>query len=367
MLRHIVAWVIVIATAAGISGGLFYYKSTDMQRAQAAAAAMPEPMEAVASTVARTGEVVATTRAIGTVVALQVLELRNELPGIIAEMGFTSGSIVEQGQLLIRLDTRQEEAGLAAAEAEAQLAKQQMDRRENLRGSPAYSPQEVDRTRSEYLAATARARSFAVSIDRKRIVAPFRARVSITNLQPGAYLDTGTLISRLQGLDEDAYVDFVLPQDAATIIGPGSQVTVSGTALPQGPTSAEIIAEDDSVENLSRTVRLRARMKGLGASVRPGTFVDVVAVIAKPRESVLVPLTAVRRSPAGQHVFVLTSEDGKTRARLRPIETGPVQDKDIVVEKGLKAGEVIAAAGSFKLRDGVLVATQSAANTPATQ
>lgn len=360
MIKHIIAWLVVLAAIVGITSGLVIYKSNEFKAAQAAASLAPEPSEAVVTVRARTGEISATTRAIGTVVALRQLEVRNELAGTIAEMGFTSGSVVEKDQLLVQLDVRQEAATLAAVEAEAKLAKQTLDRRLNLKGSPAFSEQEVDRSRSEYAASSARASALAAIMQKKRITAPFRARVGITNLQPGAYLDTGTLIARLQGLDADAYIDFSLPQDSAAAIHPGTSVGLSGNGIAEG-TTAIIVAEDDSIDGTSRAVRFRATAKGLGASLRPGTFVDVSAVVSAPRKTVMVPLTAVRRSPGGQHVFVIVEENGKLRARQRLVETGPVQNDDIAVEKGLAEGELIAAAGSFKLRDGLLVATDAPA------
>jgi membrane fusion protein (multidrug efflux system) len=254
---------------------------------------------------------------------------------------------------------RQESASLAAAEAEAKLAQQTMERREGLRASPAFSEQEMDKSRAEFAAATARARSLAVIIDKKRITAPFRARVGITNLQPGAYLESGTLIGRLQGVDSDAHVDFSLPQDSAAAIRTGTSVTLLNAALPDGATKAEIVAEDDSIDGTNRAVRFRATARRLGSILRPGTFVDVIAETAKPRDAVLVPLTAVRRAPGSQHVFVIVEEEGKLRARQRAVETGVVQDGEITIEKGLAAGELIASSGSFKLRDGLLIAPES--------
>ena len=67
------------------------------------------------------------------------------------------------------------------------------------------------------------------------------------------------------------------------------------------------------------------------------------------------PLTAVRRATYGQYVFVLANEQGKLRAHQKIVRTGPVQGNDIVVLDGLAEGDLIAAAGSFKLREGMLV------------
>lgn len=361
LLKQLAAWLTVILAMVGIAGGLGLYKHREIQAAQTAAAASPEPVEAVVTTAVRRGAWSLSARAIGTVIAKKQLEVRNELAGTIAELGFASGAIVEQGQLLVQLDVRQERASLAATEAEAQLAKQTLDRRMGLTSSPAFSPQEVDRARAESAAATARARSLEVAIEKKRIVAPFRARIGITDLQPGTYLDVGTLIGRLQGIDDDAYVDFSLPQDSAAAIHTDSSVTISGASIPGGSAQAKVVAVDDSIDASNRSVRFRAVASGLGQTLRPGTFLDVVAVISEPRDAVLVPLTAVRRSPDGQHVFVIVEEDGKTRARQRMVETGAVQDDEIVIDKGLAPGEIIASQGSFKLRDGLAVLTDAGA------
>jgi membrane fusion protein, multidrug efflux system len=286
---------------------------------------------------------------------LRQVEIRNELAGTVVEMGFASGDIVEAGQVLVRLDTREEDASLAAAQADARLAQVVFDRRDRLRSSPAISELDLDRAREELAAATARVANLEAVIAKKTLVAPFRARVGLTDLQPGAYLDTGTRIAMLQGVDPDAYVDFALPQDMAAAIRPGVSVKLAGAQIPGGSVAAEIVAEDASVDATNRAVRFRAIARGLGERLRPGAFVDVVAVTAPPRPALLVPLTAVRRAPYGQHVFVLVDEDGRSRARQRVVHTGAVQGTDIVVTDGLAEGELIAGAGSFKLREGLLV------------
>lgn len=364
MRRSIGAWLFLILLMSGIAGGLGYYKYSEIIAGMAAGASRPEPSDAVATVRVSKSEWAPTTRAIGTVVARQQLELRNEIAGLVAERGFSSGDTVEKGQVLIQLDDRQEQASLAAAEAEARLARANLDRREALRNSPAFSIQEFDKSREDFAAATARAQSLKVVIERKRIVAPFKARVGITDLQPGAYLEVGTLIVRLQGIDDDVYIDFALPQENAALLHTGDEVAVTSPALPDGPRRVKILAEDDSVDPGNRAVRFRALGKGLGTVLRPGAFVDVIANTAVPRQRVVVPLTAVRRSPAGQHVFVIETKDGKSRARERIIETGAVVGGNIVVEKGLEEGELVAAAGSFKLRDGLLITTDPQAETP---
>ncbi len=350
-----VAWLVVVSGIAGVAGGLGFYKYGQIQNAIAAAAVLPEPQETVETVRVRRGEWTATAKAVGTVVALRQVEIRNELAGTVVEVGFSSGDIVETGQLLVRLDTRQEEASLSAAQAEAEMARLTFERRQKLRSSNTISAQDLDTARQEFEATKARALNLQVGIEKKTITAPFRARVGLTDLQPGAYLDAGTSIATLQGVDADAFVDFALPQDNAAAIRPGSSVTLSAPQIPGGTASVAIIAEDASIDGANRTVRFRALAKGLGGALRPGGFVDVIAAVAPPQASLFVPLTAVRRAPYGQLVYVLTEEQGRLRARQRIIKTGPVQGDEIAVVEGLAEGDLIAAAGSFKLREGLLV------------
>jgi len=353
MSRQILAWLAVVLLIVGVVSGLGYYKYAEIQTVMAAS--FPEPQESVESVRVRRGEWAPTARAVGTVVALRQVEIRNELAGTVVEIGFASGDIVEKDQVLVRFDTRQEQAMLTAAEAEAEMARLTFERRKKLRASQTVSAQELDEAQQQLAAGNARVLNLQVGIEKKTIRAPFRARVGLTDLQPGAYLDVGSSIATLQGVGDDAYVDFSLPQDSATAMHPGVSVKLSMAQIPDASVMAEIVAEDASVDGNNRTVRFRALVKGLGESLRPGAFVDVDATIGAPQPALFVPLTAVRRAPYGQLVYALVEEDGKLRARQRIVQTGPVQGDDIAVLTGLAEGEVIAGAGSFKLREGLLV------------
>src|SRR5262245_8023206 len=100
MLRQLAAWLVVIIGIGGIAAGLGLYKYREIEAGVAATAAFPEPSEAVGSVVVRRGEWSGTTRAIGTAVALRQVEIRNEIAGVVSEIGFASGATVNAGQLL---------------------------------------------------------------------------------------------------------------------------------------------------------------------------------------------------------------------------------------------------------------------------
>ncbi len=365
MTRQIVSWLIVVAAIAGVGGGLAYYKQKQLAASDAAASAAWEPAVAVASARARAGTWSVTTKAIGTVVALRMLEVKNESAGVIATLGFTSGGIVEPGQVLVAFDARAEEAALAASKAEMQLAQLTLARRDKLRKSSAFSEQDYDKARLELETMKARARALEVVVEKKTIKAPFRGRIGITSLQPGTYLEAGTRIATLQGVDDDAYVDFALPQESAAAVRVGSTVTIGSATGAGGEATAVVEAESEGVDPVRRTIGFRARVSGAGQRLRPGMFVDVSAVTSEPVATVLVPLTALRRSAHGEHVFVLAEADGKLRAQYRIVKTGPTQGSDVAIDNGLQVGEQVATDGSFKLTDGALVQPETVAGEPA--
>ena len=89
----------------------------------------------------------------------------------------------------------------------------------------------------------------------------------------------------------------------------------------------------------------------------PGASVQVRVPVGGARKVVAIPVSALRRGPEGDHVFVVaTDKEGKLRASMRLVKSGAVLGDEVIVESGLTAGEPVAASGSFKLREGVLVA-----------
>jgi membrane fusion protein (multidrug efflux system) len=85
--------------------------------------------------------------------------------------------------------------------------------------------------------------------------------------------------------------------------------------------------------------------------------------VGPPLALVAVPVSALRKGPDGDHVFVISpGSDGRMRAHLRPVESGAVLGDDVVIRSGVAASEVVAASGAFKLREAALVAV---ANDPA--
>jgi membrane fusion protein (multidrug efflux system) len=361
--RKRIASVALIAAVVGGAGLLGLWKFTAIKSTAAAAASQPEPMESVMAAVATEREHSPTTTAIGTVVALRSITLRNELAGTVRKVALTPGQIVEPGTVLVALDVSVEEAELEALKAQAQLAEVSLGRMQRMNEQRAASAMELDSALAERDVARAQMERTRAVIARKTIRAPFRARVGIADVHPGQYLNEGTQLTTLQGVDEAAHVDFTVAQRVAGSLRTGDRVRVFAAHDESRPISATVLAIDARVDPNTRNATVRARIDDARAG-SPGASVRVQVPTGAARKAVAVPVSALRRGPGGDHVFVLTADkEGKTRAHARTVQAGAVIGDEVVIEQGLDAGEQVAVSGSFKLRDSVLVAVAN--NAPA--
>lgn len=360
--RSWIGSVLLILAVGGTGASLAAWKHASLQT-KAAATSHSAPPESVAVAVATERQHRPTTTSIGTVVALRSITLRNELPGTVREVRLIPGQIVEAGALLVGLDVAVEQAELRALEAQAELAETQFARIKRMNALHAVSEMDLDNARSERSVTLAQVERTRALIARKMIRAPFRARVGISDVHPGQYLNEGTQLTTLQGVDRSAYVDFTVAQQVAMALREGARVDVFSTN-DAPPTPAAIVAIDARVDPSTRNAVVRARIEDASNAPRPGASVRVQVPVGPPRMALAIPASAVRRSPSGDHVFVVAEDnDGKVRAHARQVQIEALAGDEAVIYGGLAAGERVAASGSFKLHEAALVVI--APNTPA--
>jgi membrane fusion protein, multidrug efflux system len=352
--RGLAGSTLLLATVLVTGGGLAAWKVVSLRGAEEAAANQPEPIESVTTALAKEREYRPTTTSIGTVLALNSITLRNEIAGTVRRVSLTPGQVVEAGTVLVALDVSVEEAELQALEAQADLARTTLERLERLQQSRATSQEEVDQARAARdvaLAQTARTRAI---IARKTIRAPFRARVGLADVHVGQYLNEGTELTTLQGVDQAANVDFTVAQGVAAALRVGEAVAV----FPAGratPIAARIVAIDARVDPTTRNALVRARVSN--SAPAPGASVRVEVPVGPLTKAVSIPVSALRKGPGGDHVFVIATDSaGQSRAHLQPVQSGTVVEDEVLILNGLSAGQAVATSGSFKLREAVLVA-----------
>ena len=217
------------------------------------------------------------------------------------------------------------------------------------------------RARERDVALAQIARTKAI-IARKTIRAPFRARVGIADVHPGQYLNEGTELTTLQGVDDAAHVDFAVAQRVAAGLRDGD----ARRGLRRPATRRRSTAHDRRGRRARRpddAQRHGARAASSTArdTPAPGASVRVAVPVGPPRTAVAVPVSALRKGPGGDHVFVHRRGRGRqdARARCGRSQRGALLGDEVVIDVGLEAGEQVAASGSFKLREAALVAVAS--------
>ena len=354
--RGWIASTLLIGILLSTGVALAAWKYTDMAASEAASASQPEPMEVVTVATAREHDYRPTTTSVGTVLAMRSITLRNELAGTVSRVSLTPGQIVQAGALLVALDVSVEAAELEAQSAQAALAQTTLDRLEKLSQHKAVAQEEVDQARAARDVAQAQIARTRAIIARKTIRAPFRARVGIADVHPGQYLNEGTELTTLQVVSDAAHVDFTVAQRVASGLRVGDPVSIVA-ANDSTPLAAKIVAIDARVDPTTRNATVRARISHSERIPSPGASVRVLVPVGPGARAVGVPVSALRKGPAGDHVFVIAADStGKTRASVRQVRAGTVEGDTVLIQDGLESGEVVATSGSFKLRDAVLVA-----------
>jgi membrane fusion protein (multidrug efflux system) len=286
----------------------------------------------------------------------------------VVRVALPAGAVVEPGAELVALDASVEEAELRALEAKAALAESTLGRMVRAGEIRAASELEVDRSRAERDAVVADVARVKAVLAKKTVRAPFRAKVGLSDVHLGQYLDAGAVLTTLQSVEDELHVEFAAPQEVAARLKAGDLVEIE--AERGGPAvNASIVAVDALVDSRTRNAAVRALLSGAAAArVVPGAAVRVRVPSAAPVPAVAVPADALRRGPEGDHVYVLGQRpDGKTIALRRPVTGGPLVGDEFFILAGLRAGERVASAGSFKLYDGLLLRPIEAAASRATR
>ena len=357
MLGVVLAVVLALAAYKGFS----IYQQIQMFSA-------PQPAISVSAAVAREQPWQSRLPAIGTLKAYQGVDLTAEVQGTVKEVLFQSGEKVTLGQPLLQLDSEVERAILATAEAVRALARVEYQRGQDLIKRQAISKSEFDRLNAELLKAEASVTQLKAELDKKRILAPFAGTIGIRQVDTGDYLSPGTSFATLQDLSR-LYVDFFLPEQDYPQLAIGQSVRLSLAAYPGEVFSGEISALNPKVEETSRNVQVRAMLPNPDNKLLPGMFANLEVLLPGEKPQVLVPETAITYTLYGNSVYVIGEQkddqgavvkDDKGQPRLvverRFVETGERRDGQVLVLKGLKAGEQVVTAGQLKLDNGAHVA-----------
>ena len=356
-------FVIVIIFLGVVLGGIFGYKFYQFGQMQEKMG-QPRPPAQISAVQAQTEMWTPAIKAVGSIEAVNGIEVANEVPGVIETINFESGDTVKQGDVLIRINSAIDEAALRTRRAEAQLAQQEFKRVSDLLPKRAVSQSQYDEAKANYDAASARVNEAEAQLSKKVIRAPFDGRLGIRMVDRGEYIATGTSIVEINMLDP-IYVDYTLSEKNLPKIATGYPVIATVAAVPDADFDGTVSAINTSVNPETRTVRIRATLDNKENKLRPGMFATVMTRQPEDNEVVTVPRTAVSYNTYGDFVFVVgDNEEGQQVVTRRTVKTGETRNTRVAILSGLSAGETIVSKGLLRLRAGQPVEIQDESGTP---
>jgi membrane fusion protein (multidrug efflux system) len=359
--KYLIFFVVLFVLFLAVVAGFGFVKFTQIQGfiTMAKSGAFVPPPTAVTTDVAKQTEWQPTLESVGTVTAVNGVTVSTDLAGIVRQIAFESGSKVRAGDLLVHLDTTQEEAQLHAAEAQRDFAAVSLKRDKDLVEKHAISQSDYDNADATYRQNQASVDQFKALIARKTLRAPFDGVAGIRQVNLGQYLKEGDMVVTLQAFDP-IYVNFSLPQQDLSKLVIGEPVQLRVDAFPDQTFNGTITAINSLVDQATRNVQVQATFANRDLRLRPGMFAKVSVILSERQNVVAIPATAIHYAPYGDSIFVvseLKDPQGKEYKGVREqfIKTGQARGDMIAVVSGLKPGDEVVTSGVFRLKSGAHV------------
>ncbi len=322
------------------------------------AKAFTPPPEAVSSAKVEAVRWRESRAAVATLIALRAVTVASELPGQVREIDFESGAFVRRGQPLVKLDVSTEEAQLAAAEADAELAKTTLSRTRALREQNSSTPADLDAAQARARQTAANVAMLKTTIAKKTIRAPFDGRIAIRQIELGQVVAAGAPIASLQSV-HPLYADFWLPQQVIAELRAGMEAHLTTDVYPGRTWRGEVTVVNPEVDPGTRNVRVRATFANPDGALRPGMFGNVEVLSPDERPALVIPATAVVYAPYGDSVFTIEEKDKQLVAKQKFVRLGERRGDLVAVVSGLQAGETVVSSGAFKLHTGSTLALRN--------
>ncbi len=340
---------------------------------------------------------------VGNVEAYLTITVKAQVSGELMTVHFREGDFVRKGDLLFEIDPRilqaqlsqaqanlardeaqvgQFEANLARDAAQAKYAQAEAVRYASLFEQRLISKEQEEQVRTSADASVATIRADEASLKAARaalgasaaavenirvqlgytsIRSPIDGRTGNLNIKQGNVVTANSTDLMTINQVQPIYVAFSVPEDRLPEVRKSQLVLVSPQAGQPASETGEVTFIDNGVDPATGTIRVKATFLNKEGRLWPGQFVRVTLRLAMQTNAIVVPNQAVQTGQEGAYVY-LVKEDRTVESR--PVVTGARIDQDLVIEKGLQAGETVVTEGQLRLAPGMRVQIQTPGGPP---
>ncbi len=346
--KKLIVWVVVIVCI--VAGIWYFFKDVADKKPS-----HQLPTVGVQTTTAQQKKWQEKVQATGTLSANQGVMVSTEVSGKVTQIFFKSGQMVQAGTPLVQLDPSVDRAALASALSQIPLDENQYKRALDLYKKGVGSKSDLDERQAALEQSRAEAAKAKATLDLKLLTAPFSGRLGLRKIDLGQYVNPGAAVVNLQAIDP-MRVEFSIPQVYLEKLALGQKVTITSDSYPGQTFDGNVYALDSAVNTNTRSLGIWASIPNQQHELVPGTFAEVTLFVGQPMEVITVPQTAIVYNNTSDFVYkVINDKAVKTDVKL-----GQRVGKLVQVASGLKAGDVIVAAGQNRLYDGASVKIETA-------
>ncbi|RYY63758.1 MAG: efflux RND transporter periplasmic adaptor subunit, partial [Chitinophagaceae bacterium] len=294
----------------------------------------------------------------GTLVAGESTEIHPEVTGRIVHLNIREGAIVQQGALIAKLDDADLVAQRRKLQVQLQQAQTTVNRYAALEKIGGISKQDLDVARLQISNAQADLAVLSTNIRKTEIRAPFTGKLGLKMVSPGAFVTQQSVLTTIQKTT-GLRVDFNLPEQYISRVKAGSFVQFH-TENSERSYAAQVIATESGIAGATRTLTMRAAVRGVEAGLVPGSFARVQIAFDPNPNALMIPTQAIVPQARGKKVYLIDSN----KVRFVDVTTGIRDSSFVEITSGLKPGDTVAITGILGLKPNAKAFVRKVVNRP---
>lgn len=288
-------------------------------------------------------------RSIGTAAAARSVTLYPQVSGIVTSIDFTPGAEVTAGQVLLRLDSADQQVALDRATIALDAARETLDRAERLEKSGNVTASALSDARKAVQQAEIDVRMAELDLAKRTIRAPFDGVIGLTDLSVGDLVSSQSAIATVADMSS-VTVAFDIPERIVGQVAVGVDVTATAAALPGVTIAGRVSAIDNRIDTATRTLRVEATLPNDAAALKPGMAITTdLSVTGETRPSV--PSLAIQWDRDGSFVWRLDGD----KVRRTPVQIVSRRSGAVTVAGDIRPGDEVVVEGVLRLREGMTV------------
>jgi len=280
----------------------------------------------------------------GSLLPFEETDIRSEISGRLVQLNIPEGSSVKRGYLLAKLFDGDLQAQLRKLQVQLEISTKTAERQKELLTINGISQQEYDLSQLGVNNLKADIELIRVSIGKTEIRAPYDGRIGLKNISLGAYITPTDIITSIRQVAE-LKLEFTIPEKYSANMRKGQVVnfTVSGA---NQKFSSTVIATETSIEATTRTLRVRALVKGNNPSLVPGNFAKISLQMGQNERALIIPTQSIIPQARNKNAILF---NGGT-AKFVPVVTGIRDSSYVQILDGLKVGDTVITTGLLAIR-----------------